>query len=217
MAKTYPIPSSARFQDLTGHTFGAWTVVGYAGKSQALTAWLCECTCGTLRRITAGSLRAGRTQSCGCQRRRTNPIRGVDGMPEYMAWQNMKGRCLNPRNGSYQNYGERGITICDEWLHSFRTFLDDMGHRPSPLHTLERIDNDDGYNKSNCKWGTRGEQMRNNRRTRLITFNGTTLCATDWAAATGMEEGTLRRRLNLGWSIERALTTPVAARLSHPK
>ena len=86
--------------------------------------------------------------------------------PEYTCWNNLKQRCLNPQHAAYPNYGGRGITVCDAWRGSFRQFLADMGPRPSPAHSLDRIDNDRGYEPGNCRWTTIDVQRRNQRRRR---------------------------------------------------
>jgi hypothetical protein len=130
---------------------------------------------------------------------------------EYTAWTNMKIRCLNPRAQNYALYGGRGITVCDRWRDSFEHFLADVGRRPSPLHSVDRIDPNGNYEPSNVRWSTVKEQAQNRRTTRLIAFNGTTLCLNEWVLRTGIDKVTLSDRLNRGWSVERALTTPTRA------
>ncbi len=107
----------------------------------------------------------GMTKSCGClQRERAGSFarHGMSQSPEYTSWQQMKNRCLNPNGEVYKNYGARGIRICDRWL-SFENFLEDMGKRPSPRHTLGRLDNDGDYEPDNCEWQTATEQNKNRR------------------------------------------------------
>jgi len=129
--------------------------------------------------------------------------------PEYRAWVQMKGRCLNPSQPNYKYYGARGIRVCDRWLHSFEKFFEDMGPRPAPGYTLERRDNDGDYTPENCYWATWLQQARNRRRNRAITFNGETKILSEWAEAIGISVGTLYARISRGWSVERALTIPV--------
>lgn len=100
------------------------------------------------------------------KRKRTvkaNIKHGLRQAPEYENWHNMKQRCLNPNFPGYHNYGGRGITICQRWIESFINFYNDMGKRPTPEHSVERIDNNRGYYPDNCKWGTKLEQIVNRR------------------------------------------------------
>ncbi len=123
----------------------------------------------------------------------------------YFAWQDMKKRCSKPDNKYYSIYGGRGISVCDRWKY-FPSFLEDMGPKPEGF-TLERINNDLGYKPSNCRWATPYDQNRNTRRTKFIEFKGKRLCQRDWEIELGFVVGTLHRRFQSGWNIERALTT----------
>jgi len=132
--------------------------------------------------------------------------------PEYIAWLAMRARCYYAKNQvTYRNHGARGITVCDQWRHSFATFLRDMGPRPGPEYSLERKDNNGNYEPGNCKWATRTEQRRNTRTNRLITFNGRTQPQSAWQEETGLMWDTIYTRLKRGWSVEKTLTTPVRA------
>lgn len=122
----------------------------------------------------------------------------------------MRARCCYPRHKSYHLYGGAGITICDRWLHSFWAFVQDVGPRPSPKHTLDRRDGKRGYEPGNVRWATQQEQLRNQSRNRRLTLNGETYCLADWAERLGISRFAIRSRIvSLGWSVERALTTPV--------
>lgn len=129
-------------------------------------------------------------------------------IPEYKVWVAMKGRCLNPRNPSYKNYGGRGIAVCENWKNSFSQFYEDMGPRPSKNMTLERIDNDGNYCPENCEWATRSSQNRNHRRNRKIQIDGETLCLTDWAEKYGICSKLVSQRISRGWDEISAIQTP---------
>lgn len=137
-----------------------------------------QCECGEIcHAIEINDLRQNKSKSCGCDKRKSpifTPGRGKHGhtsknstSPEYYSWKNMKYRCNNPNANRWKSYGGRGIKVCDEWSNSFATFLKDMGPRPSPRHSLDRIDVNGMYEPSNCKWSTHKEQ--NNNRQRHVT------------------------------------------------
>ena len=111
----------------------------------------------------------------------------------------MKRRCYDPRRRDYKYYGLRGITVCDRWKESFLAFLEDMGFRPFPEATIERIDNDGPYCKENCCWATQEQQKQNSRNVRQLTYNGETMGIGEWARKLGIDRSTLRLRLDKGW------------------
>lgn len=129
-------------------------------------------------------------------------------LPEYRVWDAMKGRCTNPRHKSFGNYGGRGITVCQRWLDSFDAFLEDVGYRPAKGFSLDRIDNEKGYEPGNCRWATAREQMNNVRYNRLVTINGQTKTRADWCRIFGIREGLFDYRVRNGWSDVDAITTP---------
>lgn len=133
-----------------------------------------------------------------------NPAGKMTG--EYNSWANMIARCENKNKPDYKHYGGRGITVSPEWRDSYWAFLDDMGRRPSVSHTLERIDNNKGYQKGNCRWATRIEQANNTRSTRLLTAFGKTLTVSGWATERQINRGTIKSRLKRGWTAEKALS-----------
>lgn len=213
----YEMPTDPRFQNLTGQTFGRLTVVGFDHtKNPRLGAWWrCSCSCGETASVKGTSLRSGRTRSCGCLKKEViaagaHSVHGAtteDGKsPEYVVWSHMIARCTNPNDKRYARYGGRGIVVCDEWLKDFARFLADMGPRPSPDHTIDRIDNDGPYSAANCRWATRKEQNRNTSTNRMVTAFGQTRCLAEWAEITGIHRETVRDRLNRGWDAERAVT-----------
>lgn len=127
---------------------------------------------------------------------------------EHKAWENVKQRCTNPKCPAYPNYGGRGIGICKEW-DRFPEFLRDMGKKPSSLHTLERRDNSLGYDASNCYWATRHTQSKNRRLARLIEVDGETKNICDWSKMFGIKAGTIRARIDAGWTDRDAVLTPL--------
>lgn len=125
---------------------------------------------------------------------------------EYMTWAQMKRRCDNPKNKRYARYGGRGIIVCDRWK-NFKLFLEDMGSRPSPKHSIERRDNDGNYEPSNCYWATAVEQANNVCRNHLVTYNGKQLTLAQLVRESGtpFRASRIRWRLEKGWSMDRAL------------
>lgn len=132
--------------------------------------------------------------------------------PEFHAWMNMIQRCTATKWRRYADYGGRGIRVCERWMSSFEAFLEDMGARPTPHHSLDRIDNNGNYEPGNCRWATRKEQYRNRRSNHVVTVGNTTAVLSDWAAAAGINKVTLRSRLKRGWSPEMAVATPARPR-----
>jgi len=127
----------------------------------------------------------------------------------YGIWCKLRERCENPKNPSYPSYGGRGIFVCSRWS-EFKNFLADMGERPTPKHSLDRINNDGPYSPENCRWvGTAREQRSNCRDNRFLTHRGLKLTVSEWARRVGVDVDTLLFRLNSGWAIEDALTRPL--------
>jgi hypothetical protein len=172
--------------------------------------------------VVKHALLAGNTKSCGCWRVEVARNLGnktskhgdagthwngnsVYAKPEYRVWSSMIQRCTHPTHQSYANYGGRGITVCERWKNSYTDFLSDVGRRPSEKHSLDRIKNDLGYYPDNVKWSTPAEQVRNSRVARNLTYNGETMCVTDWATKLGLRRDTIYLRLSKGWSIDEAL------------
>lgn len=125
----------------------------------------------------------------------------------YSSWERMKNRCSNPNHVSYHRYGGRGIKVCERWK-KFEHFLEDMGERPGRAYSIERRDTDGDYTPDNCFWLVTKHQARNRVDNRLLSFNGRILCVAEWAERIGIPQARLLARLRLGWSVEKALTTP---------
>lgn len=161
--------------ELAGQRFGRLTCLRPDGRRSRYVLWFCRCDCGTSLLATANHLRSGSTRSCGCLRRevaRTAALarkgvglahgqacRGQE-TPEYRIWRSMLNRCANPKVHNYQRYGARGIRVCARWK-KFENFLADMGRKPSPNLSLDRINNDGNYEPGNCRWATASQQALN--------------------------------------------------------
>jgi hypothetical protein len=167
-----------RAKDRTGIRYGRLTAVQQEGihKRSGNAQWLCECDCGGTKIVRSSSLQSGNTRSCGCLGDETRSVNGkdrtlhgysktADGRPsiEYIAWSSAKYRCHCPTNPKFEQYGGRGITMCDEWRNDFQAFYDHIGPKPSPELSLDRIDNDGNYEPGNVRWATASEQRYNQR------------------------------------------------------
>lgn len=197
------------FKNLVGLRFEKLQVVAYGGRIKGCHAWVCMCDCGNTIRTISASLNNGNTTSCGCKcwmplvkhgesHKRTH---------EYKCWYHMKDRCLNPNHSAYQYYGGRGITICEKWL-SYEGFLEDMGRAPSHKYTLDRIETDGNYVKSNCRWADHHTQMNNTRRTIKFNYNGITMSLKQWAKHFGVNYTTACRRNKAGKSFQQIFLVP---------
>lgn len=205
--------SHPRKIDLSGQQFSKLTVIRQSGnRKSGESIWECRCECGNTAHVTSSKLRKGHTNSCGCNRGELHG-HNFKNSPEYRAWNGMKRRCYWKKHKDYSRYGGRGIVVCERWMNSFTTFLEDMGLRPSSKHSLDRIDVNGNYEPSNCRWATDVEQSNNRHSNVVIEFNGESKTATEWARHLGMPDDVIAKRIRRGWSIERALTQP--ARRSH--
>lgn len=190
-----------------GEKYGMLTLIkldGYrlCGRSRN-PYFLCKCDCGKLKRAELRSMRAGTTLSCGCLLAKSTKTRfithGMSKSAEYQARKGMIRRCYNKKHISYKNYGGRGVTVCDRWIKSFENFFEDMGLKPDKDYTLERIDNNKGYSKENCKWATWKEQ-NNNRRAyctkKNIIYNGESKSMSEWVRILKVGDSWLFNKVN---------------------
>ncbi len=190
---------------LVGKKFERWTVISSAPQHSTKTGPLykCRCVCGTEKVIRASSLTCGDSRSCGCLHRELSAARetrhghtkGSETSAEWRVWRNMRARCMVVGSQQWERYGGRGIRICQRWVESFEAFYEDMGPRPSPTHSLDRIDNDGDYSKANCRWATPSEQSTNRRTTRFLTFQGKTQSMSAWASEVNVSKEHMHRRL----------------------
>lgn len=199
--------------DLIGKRFGQLLVVGQAPlhvrpDKRKAARWVCVCSCGVRKTVMAANLVSGSTVSCGCYARQrvgnANRKHGQKGTPEYKAWLSMRARCRDVKN---RTYGARGISVCERWS-NFAAFLEDMGRRPTPRHSLDRIDVNGHYSPENCRWATPREQQNNKRNTVVVTYNGKQVPLIVAAEYSGIKYATLHSRLMAGWP-ESKLFQPV--------
>jgi hypothetical protein len=198
--------------ELFGRKVGRWTVISEGPRRGATRTLLCLCECGTRRAVVAASLRRGDSRSCGCLHyeelsvyiTKRNTKHGMYGTPVYNTWIKMVQRCTDAGFRDYAHYGGRGITVCKRWL-TFANFYKDMGDKPSPAHSLDRINNNSGYRKGNCRWATQKEQANNTRSNLVFRFRGKKLTLQQVADSTGIVRSKLVSRLKRGLSIEVAV------------
>lgn len=213
-------------KNLINKRFGLLVVVEEAptrkrSNGGSITMWHCKCDCGKELDVIANSLLRGRTKSCGCAKskiisEKTAKHRGIDDRL-YHVWAGMKGRCYNHQNQSYQYYGGRGISVCEEWAESYAAFRDwatANGYDPNAevgKCTIDRIDNNGDYTPTNCRWVGMDVQSTNKHpsgKAIKIEYCGQLKTIKDWSEITGISSGAIRERLRRGWSVENALATP---------
>lgn len=199
-----------KIKDIKGQKFGKLLVVEHVGFSCDNHAlWKCVCDCGKELITIGSSLRRGDTTSCGCYQIERSTKHGLKHTKEYEAWLHLRARCYNPNEKYYNNYGGRGITVCDRWNNSidgFLNFMKDMGKKPGKEYSIDRIDNSGNYCPENCRWATFKTQNNNRRNNRYLTLNGETKTMQEWVNFLNIPRSTLKQRLHNGWSVEEALT-----------
>lgn len=191
-----------KYEVKLGEVFTRLTVTvlksGYRNSTWYHTA---RCECGRIKEIAHSNLVLGKSKSCGCLSREITSKRaathGMSGSAEYQTWNRMWSRCTNPIVDRYPNYGGRGISVCDRW-EKFQNFFEDMGRRPSPKHSIGRIDNDGNYEPNNCRWETPEQQASNTSNNRHVDFDGRKMTISACERHLGIPPGTLTQRLALG-------------------
>lgn len=200
--------------DLIDLTFGYWTVLCKSDKksNNGSVLWRCQCECGTICDVCESSLHLDKSTNCGCKRKAKNKLNatthGLSETPLYKIWQGMKDRCYNHSHTSYENYGGRGIKMCDEWKNSFETFYSwAMNSGYEHGLTIERMNNNEGYAPTNCKWATNLEQANNKRNNHKITYNGKTMTIAQWSKFLGVTPGCITNRIARGDTETEAVST----------
>lgn len=204
-----------------GEKFSRLTAVSFHHRDGKIYFWTFKCDCGNETTTKASSVVRGKTRSCGCLQKETianvghkNATHGYGRTSEYGIWFNMVQRCHNPKHIGYENWGGRGIGVCERWMDP-AAFIADMGLRPTNRHTIERVNNELGYSPENCVWATYHAQHRNKRTNINVEYNGQTMCLKDAAKAAGLNYSTVCKRISaLGWTPQQAIMEPVNENIS---
>lgn len=206
--------------DLTGKKFGKLTVIGLGEPrikpcGKPVRIWKCQCDCGNETNVCTSDLNSGHTTSCGCVKKNIladiTRKHGMTGTRIYNEYRGMKARCYNKNYQNYDNWGGRGIKVCDEWLgeHGFENFYDwSMSNGYTDDLTIDRIDNDKGYSPYNCRWATQLVQANNTRKNIYIQYQGKTQSLPDWCRELNLEYSMIYLRYKRGWSIDRMFNEP---------
>jgi hypothetical protein len=186
--------------DLTGNRYGRLKVIKTSGSIGGKTYWECECECGVKKRVRTAVLTQGFAKSCGCLQkeivRNVMTTHGMKHTKEYKVWEGMLYRVRS----NNKNYGGRGITVSKDW-EKFENFIQDMGICPAGL-SIDRIDNNKGYCKENCRWATNKDQSNNRRSNSFITYNGKTQNIKQWSEETGIGRTLIHYRIKKGYPVE---------------
>jgi len=182
---------------MEGKTFGRIEVLNEAKKrnKNGHIMYDCFCSCGNYKAILGSSLRQGLTKSCGCIHKEKVTKHGKEKTSEYKTWQSMKQRCYNSKSQRFEDWGGRGISVCDRWVNSFDNFFLDMGVKPSKDHSIERLDNNGSYEKENCIWADKKEQAKNRRNTIKVMYKNKLISVEEYSREIGLTESGGRKNL----------------------
>lgn len=197
-----------------GQRYGQLTVMHEAARmyqpsGQFARSFMCKCDCGQMKRVRLAHLRHDRVRSCGCI---ADPVHGLVGTPLHNTWRGMKMRCDNPNYAGAHIYSERGIAVCKEWSDSFLEF--DKWSKANGYAeglTIDRVDNEKGYEPSNCRWVTPKVNSRNRRCTTMVTYRAEVVSFSELVERFGLEDHStaIRHRIHRGWTADRAFDTPI--------
>lgn len=211
----------SKASDLTGQRFCRLVAIAPTNKRTKgkNIIWECRCDCGNTAYVDSGNLKIRKNQSCGCLRKEMtsllNKTHGGKNERLYGVWMDMRRRCNDSSMAGYENYGGRGIKVCDEWLHSYSIFRDwALGNGYDPLAprgkcTIERIDVNGNYEPDNCEWITISQQALNRTNSLLLTYRGKTQNASLWDEELGFPSGTVAKRYRRNWIYEEIFTKPI--------
>lgn len=204
----------SKFIDITGKRFNRLVVIERANNAKGgIPVWKCLCDCGKTTFVRGSNLKNGAVKSCGCLRNDTKPAltHNMSNSRLYRIWAGIKSRCYTKSSRAYQNYGNRGIKVCDEWKDSFDSFMEwAISHGYTEKLTIERIDVNGDYCPDNCTWIPFNEQQGNRRNCYAFEYNGRVQNLADWCKELNLPYGLIHNRINkLGWDFERAINEPV--------
>jgi len=187
-----------KLKDLKGQTFGKLTVIQFDSMIKRHAHWLCKCECGNEKVVVGYSLTRGMTKSCGCFLKETVTKHGESDGRLHRIWRGMKTRCNNPNCTTFHHYGGRGIRVCEEWLdfEEFRKWAIESGYEDGL--SIDRIENDQGYNPNNCRWVDKYTQANNKRNSLKVEINGELKTLTEWARYAGIKYTTIKGRYSRG-------------------
>jgi hypothetical protein len=192
-----------------GKRFGRVVVASHSrpeGRSSVVDG---RCDCGDVRPYFITNIARQAEPMCPPCREKSRPAKGQSGKhPLFNIWKAMIQRCENPNHTHYASYGGRGVVVCERWRNDFEAFAADMGDRPSPRHTIDRMNNQKGYQPGNVRWATPYQQLNNTRRTVYVEWQGKRITLSDAAEISGVDRATIAWRVNRGWSMEKIMTTP---------
>lgn len=214
LSQTPEKPTDPRFIDEAGNRYGRLLVISFHKHPSKTSYWRCLCDCGKEHIASRTNLRNGDVRSCGCLKAyvQSQPrTHGFSGTRVHRQWKSMRKRCRSSNSSDYRHYGGRGIKVCERW-EEFSNFLSDMGPPPDDKSTIERINNDGNYEPSNCRWATQSEQVLNTRRTVYVEHNGQKVPLHSLLKNSPVSREGLKRRLSIGWSLEKALSVPSRTR-----
>ena len=206
----------SKYNNIIGKQFNSLKVLSIHSQTKnGQYNLLCKCNCGNIKPIRASRVINGITKTCGCRNRGYNyctPNKLSRKYPNlYSIWNTMKHRCYNPKHHKYINYGSRGIKVCKEWEKQFEPFLNwaiNNGYQKGL--TIDRIDVNGNYEPSNCRWVTHTIQARNKTNNRIVEYKGSKKCLAQWCDELKIPYDTVRARIYLGWTIDKAFETPTS-------
>lgn len=212
-------------RNIKGKKFNRLTVIRFSYKNKnSVDFWECECDCGNTKIIRGHSIEHGLTKSCGCLQKEKVKITGANCKKHgfankerlYRIWKNMRKRCNNPNSDYYENYGGRGIKVCEEWndYQNFRNWSLDNGYQDDL--SIDRINGNEGYEPSNCRWANRKQQANNQRSNVMIFYKGEIKTAAQWAEKIGITKSSMYHRLDRGWTMEEIEKIPQGERRNRP-